>query len=104
MSLYYKSFKNIQKNIILKEKLSFLDEEQNIVDFKDFYSSCPEKNELEDSFSTDEAGSSIHNIIKKNNNAPFSQTRSIKKILNFNECKFKEYTLFKMSYLLLKII
>jgi len=95
MSLYAKSLKDLQRNKHLLEKISFLkDDEENDFDIKDFYGSCPEKNELEDSFSDDcEEIFSFSNYLLKKNDTPFSKNKSISKIIKFADCDLKEYSL-----------
>ena len=95
MSLYYKSFRNIQRNKFLLEKISFLKEDIDFInnDHDDYYISCPEKGDLENSFSTDETEACTTLHTNKKNNTPFSSNKSLKRLLNLNECGMKEYSL-----------
>ena len=75
------------------EKIGFLkDDETTENDVKDCYLSCPEKVELETSFSSDNDDMCTTNNTRRNE-TPFSKNKSIKRLLKLNEIGIKEYSL-----------
>ena len=94
MSLYSKSLKNTQQNKFILEKINFLKDDIKLIEYdhKDIYLSCPEKGELENSFSTDETDICT-TLNTRKNDTPFSINKSLKRLLNINECEIKEYSL-----------
>jgi len=75
------------------EKIGFLkDDETTENEVKDCYLSCPEKVELETSFSSDNDDMCTTNNTRRNE-TPFSKNKSIKRLLKLNEIGIKEYSL-----------